>query len=144
MRAEWVASQARARAASISAAQRTPALTTEAKSQPPPGKQPSWWRRLYNSSRRRSSQLTETSAVNPPAQGTSRNGQGKTGYGSRPLEIIEEASDTENSDTENSDTDNSSIGLGPEEQERVNVKKGGFIPNGGLVSKALYKLGRRH
>ncbi|XP_035699430.1 uncharacterized protein LOC118432034 [Branchiostoma floridae] len=144
MRAEWAESQARARAAALSAARRTtPAMTRQA-TQPPPGKQPSWWRRLYNSSRRRSSQLTETPTVTPPGTRTTGNVQRTAGYGPRPLDIIEEASDTENSDTENSDTDNSSLGLEPEEQDRVmNAKKGGLIPNGGLVSKALSKMGRR-
>ncbi|XP_019632676.1 PREDICTED: uncharacterized protein LOC109476231 [Branchiostoma belcheri] len=149
MKAEWAESQDRARAASLVEARRKPAMATEV-SQAPPGKQISWWRRLYNSSRRRSSQLTETSAATPTATGTGKNWPGTGGYGSRPLDIIEEASgtensDTENSDIENSDTDNSSIGLGPEEQEKVvDTKKGGWIANGGLVSKALSKMGRRH
>ncbi|KAI8480960.1 hypothetical protein Bbelb_413330 [Branchiostoma belcheri] len=140
MKAEWAESQDRARAASLVEARRKPAMATEV-SQAPPGKQISWWRRLYNSSRRRSSQLTETSAATPTATGTGKNWPGTGGYGSRPLDIIEEASgtensDTENSDIENSDTDNSSIGLGPEEQEKVvDTKKGGWIANGGLVSK---------
>ncbi|KAI8477628.1 hypothetical protein Bbelb_446420 [Branchiostoma belcheri] len=112
MKAEWAESQDRARAASLVEARRKPAMATEV-SQAPPGKQISWWRRLYNSSRRRSSQNRR---IRVQTTGHNRRGLGT------------ENSDTENSDIENSDTDNSSIGLGPEEQEKVvdTRKKGGW------------------